>query len=444
MNSISFLGASGEVTGSSFLLTSEKNTQILVDFGMFQGPKEIADLNYLPLRFTPSKLQGVLLTHAHLDHCGRLPLLAYTGFSGKICMTAPTRSLIEVILTDAAKITQETGDPLYGPDQVHKVLDMVEVIEYDKQISVGDFVITFRDAGHILGSASIEVQDIINKKIFVFSGDLGNTPEDIVRPTTYINAADVVVMESTYGDSMHPVEDPTQILMEEINFIETDGGVLLIPAFSIERTQDLLHRIHHLKKEGKVRADTPVFLDSPMGIHATVIFKDFKEFYNDELKSHTDDPFSFEGLVITQDPKDSKEILGAMEPKVIIAGSGMISGGRILHHAINYLPQDSTRLLFVGYQAEETLGRKILEGAKNAHIHNTHIKIRAKIREIKSFSSHADQPKLLTWLRHIKGVTEVFLVHGDTSQRKTFAEKIVEHIGLKKITLPENGQTFDL
>lgn len=446
MRNISFLGAAGDVTGSSFLITAQNNDQLLIDFGMFQGRKEIVTLNYQPLLFKPSQLKAVVLTHAHLDHCGRLPLLVYGGFTGKIYMSAPTAALVEVVLIDAAKVSEGNMEyePLYDLDQVQKTLEMIEVVRYDTRFVAGSFGITLRDAGHILGSSSVEIVDQNSKKKIVFSGDLGNSPEDIVRPTTYIDAADFVVMETTYGDKAHPKEDPSQILQEEIQAIERTGGVLLIPAFSLERTQEILHRIHHLKKDGKIRPDTPVFMDGPMGIRATAVFRQFREFYNEELRSHTDDPFHFEGLVVTEDPRDSKDIIKAHEPKVIIAGSGMMSGGRILHHAANYLSRETTRLLFVGYQAEETLGRRILEGAKNIVINKRSVKVRAKIREIASLSSHADQPKLFKWLEHIKGVRKVFLVHGETTQREVFAQKVIDELRINDVVLPKVGEKQSL
>ena len=446
MKKIAFLGASGEVTGSSFLLTTASDTKLLIDFGMFQGPEIVSDLNFEPLGFRPSEVEAVFLTHAHLDHCGRLPLLVFTAFQGKIYMTAPTLALIDVVLHDSAKIAQENLEhpPLYGVDEVEKVLRMVEVIEYDQEFEVNGAKVVFKDAGHILGSASIVFTDSKDGMKTVFSGDLGNSPEDIVRPTEYIDNADVVVMEATYGDKNHPDEDPTQILMDEILAIQNRSGVLLIPAFSLERTQELLHRINHLKRDKKISEDIPVFMDSPMGIRATLIFKDFKSFYNDELHEHTDDPFDFPGLVVTQDARDSKEIIKAMDPKVIIAGSGMMSGGRIMHHAAHYLSHDTTRLLFVGYQAEETMGRKILEGARQVVINDKQIKIKAQIKEVFSMSSHADQEQLLKWLGHIKGVKKVFIVHGDTPQREAFALKVKGDLQLYDVTLPQNTQEIEL
>lgn len=445
MKKIAFFGAAGEVTGSNYLVTAEDDTQVMIDYGMFQGSKEITDLNYQKVPFDASRIKGVVLTHAHLDHCGRLPMLVYGGFMGKIYMTAPTYALIEVILNDAAKVAQEKLDapPLYGPDEVKKLLSMVEIVEYEKEVVFGSFAVTFKDAGHILGSASVEIVDRSDNRKIIFSGDLGNTPEDIIKPTVYSTNGDIVVMETTYGDKVHPPEDPTAILQEEINKVEEESGVLLIPAFSLERTQELLHKIHHLKKDGKINKDTPVFMDSPMGIRATEIFKQFRDFYNEELQSHTDDPFSFEGLAVTIDARDSKDIIKAIEPKVIIAGSGMMSGGRILHHAFNYLPVKTTRILFVGYQAEETLGRKILGGARNVVINDKNITVRASIREIKTMSSHADQKKLMEWLNHIKGVKKVFLTHGDVEQRKAFEQMIRQENNSVELKLPLNGEEHD-
>lgn len=445
MKKLKFLGSAGEVTGSCYLLTSDDGSQVLIDFGMFQGPKEISNLNYEPLQFNPSQVKGVVLTHAHLDHCGRLPMLVYGGFSGKIYMTAPTFDLVEVILRDSANIAQEKIDvpPLYGIEEVEKILQMVEIVQYDQDIHFGPFVATFKNAGHILGSASIKITDREDERSVIFSGDLGNTPEDIIRPTEYFDSADFVVMESTYGNRLHPKQDPTQIIQEEINAVERDSGVLLIPAFSLERTQEILHRIYHLKKEKKIQPDTPVFMDSPMGIRATEIFKLFKEFYNDELQSHHDDPFSFEGLAVTQEARDSKDIIKAIDPKVIIAGSGMMSGGRILHHALNYLPIKTTRLLFVGYQSEETLGRSILQGARKVRIYDKYITIRASIRET-TMSSHADQPKLIDWLKQIQGVKKVILTHGDTEQREAFGQKIKQELHHQDVLLPLNGDEVSL
>lgn len=446
MSKISFFGAAGEVTGSSFVLTADDQTQVLIDFGMFQGSREQIAQNYAMLDFDPSSLKAVFITHAHLDHSGRLPLLIYGGFKGKVLMTEPTRALVEVILTDSARIAEKdmTKQPLYTIEQVDKILQMIQIVEYDRTTSIGPFTAVFRDAGHILGSSSIEITDSSStpSQKIVFSGDLGNTPQDIMNPTRYIDSADIVVMESTYGDKNHPQEDVIGIMQEEINAVEKDGGVLMIPAFSIERTQELIHRIHHMKAEGKISAEIPVFLDSPMGSHVTQIYREYADFCNDEIHAHTNDPFIFDGLRITDESYQSKKIIGVPNPKVIIAGSGMMSGGRIMHHSENYLSSPTTHILFVGYQAEDTMGRKILEGAQSVVINNENYTVKAKIREIETLSSHADQGKLLKWLGHIKGVKKVFLVHGEPEQREVLKGKITEELGITDITLPEKGSGY--
>jgi len=449
MKSIDILGAgSHEVTGSQYLLTANDGSQVLIDFGMFQGDKKLEDLNYQLLSFQPSALGAVFLTHAHLDHSGRLPLLVYGGYFGKIYMTAPTKELVEIILSDSARIAMKdpTREPLYTMDEVRKVMGMIQVVNYGIEVKTGSFTAIFRDAGHILGSSSIELIDTSSdtKDRIVFSGDLGNTPQSIVKPTQYINNSDYVVMESTYGDSAHPKEDASEVIQYEINKVEEDSGVLLIPVFAIERTQEILHIIHHLKAEGKIKTGTSVFLDSPMGINATLPYMHFKEFQSDEINNHTNIPFNFEGLEIIDDSRDSREIINKNNPKVIVAGSGMMSGGRIIHHALNYLHLETTRLLFVGYQAEETLGRKILEGAQNVTIDGIQVEVKAKIREIKILSSHADQPRLIKWLEHIKGVRKVFLTHGEKAQEEELAKKIKSELGIQDVILPENGKSYEL
>lgn len=446
MQSISCFGAAGIVTGSNFLLTGNKGDKILIDFGMFQGDAATTAHNFEKLPFKPSDISAVLLTHAHLDHCGRLPLLVYAGFKNKIYMTSPTRALSDLVLLDSARIAKENihKPALYTEEEVYKVLEMVEIIDYEQEFHVGDFKISFFDAGHILGAASILLVEKSTGKKIVFSGDIGNFPQDLVRPTKFIKQADYVVMETTYGDRVHSQEDASEIIAEEIRAVEKNGGTLLIPAFSLERTQELLHRIHHLKKEAKVLEETPVFFDSPMGITATEIFKDFKEYYNDELKKHTDNPFAFGGLVITSDTRDSKDIKKAWGAKVIIAGSGMMTGGRILGHARLYLPELTTRLLFVGYQAEQTLGRKILEKPKRVTIGDESITLRAKVRDTQALSSHADQPKLLEWLGNVQGVQKVILVHGEEDQRRQFVRKVKDELKIKDIVLPQMREKIQL
>lgn len=446
MKSIQFLGACGMVTGSSYLLTGENGEQILVDLGMFQEKEELSKLNYEPLLFDATKIAGVLVTHAHLDHSGRLPLLVKAGYKGKIYMTRATHMLTALVLADAAKVATEDLDkkPLYTLDDVDSVLQLIEEIAYDEVFSLGSMSVVFRDAGHILGSGSIEVTDETNKGI-VFSGDLGNTPEDMIGPTEQVKKAEYVVVEATYGDRLHREEDPSAVLQEEINEVEKSGGVLLIPSFSIERAQELLHRINHLKNSKKIDEGTKVFLDSPMAIRATEIFRRSPELYNRELTKElkTDDPFGFPGLAMTGSVEESRGILLSPAPKVIISGSGMMHGGRVLHHAINYLGDPKTRLLLVGYQAPETLGRRLLNGEKKVVIYNQEVIVNAHIREIEAMSCHADQKKLLKWLGRIKEVKQVFLTHGEDEARRVLGEKIKLEIGLQNVVLPVLNQVVE-
>lgn len=444
MKKIQFLGASGVVTGSSYLVTGDAGDTILIDLGMFQGTDDTENINFSLPSFDVKTLRAVFLTHAHLDHCGRLPLLVKKGFTGKIYTTDATKMITHLSLLDAAAIAQEEKkEPvLYTKEEVEKVCNNIESVLYDKPFTISDFSITFHNAGHILGSASIEISDKSSQTI-VFSGDLGNSPQDLIQPTEPIARSNIVVMESTYGDTIHPQEDAPAILQQNINEIERIGGTLLIPAFSIERTQEILHIIGHLKENRRVGGATPVFLDSPMAIEVTEIFKKYPTLYNTEL-SHDAHPFDFPNLTCTKTVEESKAILKVKNPKIIIAGSGMMSGGRILHHLNNYISFPTTRVLIVGYQAVGTLGREILTGAKQITIYDKHMPVRATIAKIEALSSHADQPKLLKWLKYIQGVKKVFLVHGEEKQRTALAEKIKTDIGIQHVILPTRDQVYNI
>lgn len=441
MKKIKFLGAAGGVTGSGTILTGENNS-LLIDLGMFQGLDDKGGVNSAPLQFNVNDIQAVLVTHAHLDHCGRLPLLVKNGYRGKVYTTEASKAIIHVSLLDSAGLAGENGVPLYTEKDVEQLINLIETVPYDNGFNAGEFTITFRNAGHILGSASIEIKDK-NGQIIVFSGDLGNTPEDLIPPTEYINHADFVVMESTYGDSTHPNEDPAEIIQKGINEVEKTGATLLIPAFSIERTQEVMHIIGQLKKENRVQNNTPIFLDSPLANEVTEIFKKFPELYSNEL-SKEENPFNFPGLSVIQTATESKDIIEVRGAKVIIAGSGMMTGGRILHHLQNYISIPSTRLLIVGYQGVETLGRDIQEGAKEIQINNEFIPVKATITSMDSLSSHADQPKLLIWLKHIQGVKKVFIDHGDANQRQVLADKIRSDIGIADVILPDANREYNL
>lgn len=439
---IKFLGAAGTVTGSSYLVTSGSGTSILIDLGMFQGPDHIDRLNFEPYDCDVTQLAGVVLTHAHLDHCGRLPIVMPLGFTGSIWMTPPTRDLTELSLLDSAKVAKEDDRKiLYDEELAQKTIDGFVTKNFGEVFTLGDFTVTFRDAGHILGSAIVELVDNQpNSDIrkVVFSGDLGNSPEDLLPETERIDAAGAVVMESTYGDRLHPDEDPVAVVRGEIQKVESSGGTLLIPAFSLERTQELLHMIMHLKKTGAILSQTPIYMDSPMGRRATMIYKNYPQDFNAHIKDDQKrgSAFDFPGLIVINKHTESLALHGETRPKVIIAGSGMMTGGRILGHAIHYLPIDSTRLLIVGYQGEGTLGRQLLEGSKEVVIKGMTVGVKATVSNTQAMSSHADQGQLLRWLTHIKNVKKVILTHGDDGPRKALSEKISENLGITDVTLP--------
>ncbi len=438
---IKFLGAAGTVTGSSYVLTSGSGKSIMIDLGAFQGP-EVDYLNYKPYEYDCSTLSGVVLTHAHLDHCGRLPILLKKGFTESIFMTSATADLTELSLLDTAKIAKEDEKPmLFTKELAEQTFQRFKRVTYREPFIIGDFTITMRDAGHILGSAYLEVvdkkPDSAIRKV-VFSGDLGNSPDELLPDIERIDSADAVVMESTYGDRLHPDEDPVDVVAHEIHEVEAMGGTLLIPAFSLDRTQELMHMIKHLKEKGKMKAETKVFMDSPMANAATAIYSRYSEDFNahitEEFKGSG--PFDFPGLVIIHKQKGQRRIAEELGAKVIIAGSGMMTGGRIIGHAITYLPIPATRLLIVGWQGEQTLGRAILEGNPKVKIGDMVVPVKATVTDTQAMSAHADQQQLMDWLTSMKGVRRVYLTHGDDDPRKALAEKIMADLGIADVHMP--------
>lgn len=447
---IKFLGASGTVTGSSYVLTSGSGQSILIDLGMFQGPPEIDKLNYEPYDYDVSTLLGAILTHAHLDHCGRLPIIMSKGFKGSVYMTPPTRDLTELSLLDSAKIAKEDKSQiLYNTKDVIDTVKQFVTMDYHKEIHIGDFVVTFYDAGHILGSASLEIVDKnpssgIAK--IIFSGDIGNFPAYLEDPTEFLSSADCVVMESTYGDRLHNNESPLDALQSEINAVEVSDGTLLIPSFSLDRAQELLHMIMHLKKENKILAETPVILDSPMAEKATRIYVDYPKYFNEHIESEykKGELFDFPGLEVTKDWRQSQAIHDRPEPKVIIAGAGMMTGGRIVGHAMYYLPIASTRLMIVGYQGEGSLGRELLDGKTEVVIKGIKVLVNGSVHDTQGMSSHADQGQLMEWLKSIKGVKKLFLTHGDDHSRFGFEDLVKKELKITDITLPKLGDEVEI
>mgnify|MGYP000907473997 CR=1 FL=1 len=452
---ISFHGAAKEVTGSCILVETKKS-RFLVDCGMFQGSQFAREENFEDWPFDPSSLDFVLLTHAHVDHCGRLPKLYKDGFKGRIYSTAATRDLAEIILLDSAKVLKEEAmrhsQPILFKDQdVFGVMGLFWALDYGKKEKISrDIQVRFRDAGHILGSSIIEVwakEGIKNKKI-VFSGDLGNPPAPIIRDTEFIDGADAVIMESTYGGRIHePTEMRVDLLKRAILESIGKGGVLMIPVFALERTQEVLYELNQLA-EGHQIPKVPIYLDSPLAIDALDIYKKYTNLFDDESRRRIadgDDLFKFEGLQLTRTPEQSKKINHAPAPKVILAGSGMANGGRILYHLRLYLPNAKNHLLIISYQAEGSLGRQLRDGAKKVTIDGQKVAVKAEVTAIGSYSSHADQPKLLHWLKQINKPKPkvVFISHGEEESALMLQDGIKTKLKINCI-IPDKGQSYEI
>ncbi|MDO8512984.1 MAG: MBL fold metallo-hydrolase [bacterium] len=434
---LKFYGAVQEVTGSNILVEAS-NTRLLVDCGVFQGRKMIEDRNYEPFPYDAHSIKVVLLTHAHLDHCGRLPKLYHAGFRGKIFATAATLDLTLMSLNDSADIIEEEALengrlPYYTKDDVANLTSLFQPVEYDQTIEVLPGIkACFREAGHILGSASIEL--FADGEKIVFSGDLGNHPVPILRPPATIDSADYVVMESTYGHDFHgDLSSRRKYLQDAVDYIIKHRGVLMIPAFAIQRTQEILYELDTLIEEGKIPADIPIYVDSPLAIEATEIFSKYPNYYNDQAKKiirSGDDFLHFKSLKFTPKVEDSKAINFVDPPKIVIAGSGMITAGRITHHIRRYISDERNYLLIVGFQVAGTMGRRLMDGEKQIGIfHEKHI-VRAKVEVATCFSAHADQKQLIEWLSNIKGVKKVYLNHGEKENIEALSVVVQKQLNL--------------
>ena len=452
---LSFHGAAGEVTGSCTLVETAK-TKFLIDCGLFQGSYFAHEENYGDWNFSPEEISFVVLTHAHADHCGRLPRLFADGFRGKIYCTPATRDLSELIMLDSAKLIKEEADrkgesPLYGENDVYGALALFWPIDYHQKMKLAsDVEVKLYDAGHILGSAIAElsIRQGIKKKKLVFSGDLGNPPAPIVRDTEFIKGADYVVIESTYGGRIHePAELREQLLKKAIIESIGRGGVLMIPLFALERTQEVLYELNHLS-ETRQLPKVPIFLDSPLAIDAVNVYKkyfaDFDEQSRERMASG-DDLFKLPGLTMTRTVEQSKEINKVPPPKVILAGSGMINGGRMIHHLKLYVENPKNQLLIISYQAEGTLGRALRDGAKSIGLEGQKYRVRAKVTAIGAYSSHADQPKLLHWAKEISQPVPqmVFVNHGEEKSSLMLADGLKQKLNLNT-TVAEYGKEYEL
>ncbi len=460
---LSFHGADRAVTGSCHLLEC-LDRRILIDCGMFQGSRDLAEENGAAFDFDPAAIDYVLLTHAHLDHCGRLPLLAKRGFRGEVIATSATRELARLVLIDAAHLQEEEArrQVYHGrrrgedstPAPLYTILDALNCLDrFGRTAEYGETVelatglrATFFDAGHILGSASIqiEVSEGETPRSVLFSGDIGSTGRPLLRAPTPPSRADFIVMESTYGDRLHrSFGDSTEELYEAISSAFARGGNVVIPTFALERAQEILYVLHQGVEGSRLPPAAQVFLDSPMAISATEIFQRHPECLDPDavrMFRQGRDPLHVHNLHMARETADSIAINRITGGAIIMAGSGMCTGGRIRHHLRQNLWRKESAIIFVGFAALGTLARQIIDGAHYVRLFDEDIPVRSSIHTINGFSAHADQRELLAWHGHIAGCERTFLVHGEEPAMR----KLADHLQPCRVEMPRSGERFDL
>ncbi|OGP73337.1 MAG: hypothetical protein A2V86_16530 [Deltaproteobacteria bacterium RBG_16_49_23] len=448
---VEFLGGARTVTGSATLL-EKGSLKWLVDCGMFQGGKEIEKRNHNTRSYRPETLSFILLTHAHIDHTGLIPKLVREGFQGRVICTQATLDLCEVMLRDSGHI-QETeaewqnrkskrsggkgASPLYTVEDAEKSLRFFSPVKYDEVISLNDGIkVRFQDAGHILGSAIIElwVDEGGGEKKLVFSGDLGNSGQPIVRDPSWIKEADLLWLESTYGNRLHKSREETlRELLKIVQEALAHQAKVIIPAFAVERTQDIIYTLGQFIREGLIPS-IPVYIDSPLAISATEIFKKNSDYFDretEQILSGGDDPLDLPEMIYTRTTEKSKAINEDKGAGIIISASGMCDSGRIKHHLKHHLWQEQSHVVFIGYQGEGTIGRRIVDGAKSVRLFGEEVAIRAHIHTLGGFSAHADQKGLLEWLSHFENSQlEVFVNHGEEKNSLELSHLIHEHFHL--------------
>ena len=466
---IKFCGASSGVTGSCHLLSTE-NHKILLDCGQFQGGKAQEALNSEPFPFEPSEVECVILSHAHIDHCGRIPLLVKRGFTGKIYCTDATADLLDVMLKDsgfihekdaqwkskrAARAGKPPVEPLYTYNDAVEALKYVEPVLYDQQIRINEHMkIVFNDAGHILGSAITElwVEEDGKESKIVFSGDLGMTDRPILRDPTVIKKADYVIMETTYGNRNHPANAVSiKSLLDIVLKTVRRGGTVVIPSFAVGRTQELIFEFNKFYEEhSEYRREMDqlmVYVDSPMATTATEVFRKNAQVFDEETRDYIlrgDNPLDFKNLKFTRSTAESQALNMDRNPKVIISASGMCEAGRIRHHLKHNLWDPKSSVIFVGYQAEGTLGKLLVEGAKDIVLFGEEIHVNAEIYNLEGFSGHADQSGLFAWAAGFqKKPKQVFLVHGEEDSKKDFAKLLHDKLGYDPVVVLGNSE-FEL
>lgn len=447
---LSFLGGAGTVTGSKILIeTNDK--RVLVDCGLFQGLKELRLKNWAPFPIDPSSIDELILTHAHLDHCGYIPLLVKKGFKGAIHCSHPTKELAEIILLDSAKIQEEDAERANShsyskhekAEPLYRVSDVVQAMKQFETHDTHEWVILDNDikfqllnSGHIMGSTFVDMR-VFDKKI-VFSGDIGRTKPMLLYPPAKIKDADYIVLESTYGDRVHSKENVKEELLRVIEDTFEQKGILMIPSFAVERTQEIVYLLHELKQEDKL-PHIKIYLDSPMGVNSTNVYNKYSDWQN---ISGYDISRMYDDIVFVNDFEHSRATVLDKHPKIVLAGSGMMEGGRILHYLNNHISEEKNTLLFVGYQGEGTRGRQIMEGSKEIKFFGEYRKVNCQIRTISSLSAHGDQNEMIDWLRNFQDApTTLFLNHGEAHQADALRTKIKHELNWEA-EIPKLGAEY--
>ncbi|WP_426326439.1 MBL fold metallo-hydrolase RNA specificity domain-containing protein [Pedobacter sp. R-06] len=463
---IAFHGAARTVTGSKHLITLKNGTQILLDCGLFQGMGRVTDKLNDFFGFDAKKVTYLVLSHAHIDHCGLLPKLVAEGFEGKIFCTSATMDLARILMMDSAKIQmqdaefsnrhlregEEMEEPLYTDEDVTKTLGLMKIVEYEEDFEIETGIrLRFTDAGHILGSAAVHLiitEDGKPTRI-TFSGDVGRYGDLLLKSPQQFDQADYILMESTYGDSLHKDLDPIENMLLEIinNTCKIKKGKVIIPAFAVGRTQELLYALNGLELKGKL-PDVPYYVDSPLSSKATEILKNHPEVYNNGVKETLKvdhDIFGFKGLRFIESVEESKALNADPRPCVIISASGMAEAGRVKHHIRNNIGNQKNTILMVGYCEPKSLGGRLIAGQKVVEIFRDEYEVKAEVRSIKSMSAHGDYEDLLQFLsgQDPAKVKQLFLVHGEYEVQQHFAGKLKD-AGFKHVAIPEYHQVFEI
>ena len=450
MSTISFYGGVGSVTGANFLLETEE-TNVLVDCGLVQGDRFAMATNCETFAYVAEDIDTLLVTHAHADHIGRIPKLMRDGFKGVIYSTPPTKDLADVMLRDAYKVmvyeSERYGSPrCFEESDIDTALACWKVFPLHHPFQIkGDIDVNFTDAGHILGSSMITLSR--KGKKFLFTGDIGNVPQPLLNPPEIVEGYDYLLMESVYGDRMHEeVKERSSLLQRYIEDTIKKQGTLIIPAFSLERTQGMLFEINNFFEQGII-SPIPVFLDSPLAIKVTEIYQGYTEYLKDSVQEQIkggDDIFDFPKLSFTRTMQDSREIEKVHGAKIIIAGSGMSHGGRILEHEKTYLEDPKTTLLLVGYQAVGSLGRLLGDGAKKVKILDTEVKVRAKIAQIRGYSGHADRDQLVDFVsKGASNVKQVFVCMGEERSSLFLVQRLRDYLGVHAVA-PSQDESIEI